>query len=123
MKILIDMNLAVRWADMLLRRGIEALHWINAGRANAPDAEIMLYARDKGYTILTRDLDFSAILASTRANKPSVIQLRTADSRPEKLLGPVFQVISQFSADLEKGALITIDTKKTRVHILPFQRI
>jgi predicted nuclease of predicted toxin-antitoxin system len=27
MKILMDMNLAARWADMLRRRGIEALHF------------------------------------------------------------------------------------------------
>jgi predicted nuclease of predicted toxin-antitoxin system len=46
MKILIDMNLAARWADMLRRRGIEALHWINVGKANASDADIMTYARD-----------------------------------------------------------------------------
>jgi predicted nuclease of predicted toxin-antitoxin system len=123
MKILIDMNLAVRWADMLLYRGIEALHWINAGRANAPDTEIMAYARDNDYTILTRDMDFSAILASTYAEKPSVIQIRTADSRPEKILELVLQAVSQFATDIEKGVLVTIDTRKTRIHILPFRRI
>jgi predicted nuclease of predicted toxin-antitoxin system len=67
-------------------------------------------------------MDFGAILAFTYADKPSVIQIRAGDSRPEKICEPVFQAINQFSADIEKGALITIDTQKTRIHILPFQR-
>ncbi|MDR1929046.1 MAG: DUF5615 family PIN-like protein [Treponema sp.] len=112
MKILIDMNLAVRWADMLSNRGIEAVHWTAVGEAAAPDRVIMAYARDRAYAILTKDLDFSAILAFTHDAKPSVIQIRAADSRPEKLLEPVFQAVSRFSADIEHSAIVTIDMQK-----------
>ena len=35
MKIIIDVNLAVRWADMLLAQEIEAVHWTEVGAANA----------------------------------------------------------------------------------------
>ncbi len=37
---------------------------------------------------LTHDLDFSAILAATQDAKPSVVQIRAADVRPETV-GPV----------------------------------
>ena len=37
MKIIVDVNLAVRWADMLSGRGIEAVHWSKIGAANVVD--------------------------------------------------------------------------------------
>jgi predicted nuclease of predicted toxin-antitoxin system len=57
MKILIDMNLSFRWADMLIAEGIEAVYWDTLGPANAPDAEIMAYAAAQGYTVLSRLAD------------------------------------------------------------------
>jgi len=48
MKIIIDMNLAVRWAKMLGDRGINAVYWTMVGAADATDIEIMSYARQNG---------------------------------------------------------------------------
>jgi len=70
----------------------------------------MSYARENGYSVFTNDLDFSAILVSTRAE----------DARPEANLDHAANALVKFSAAIEQGALITIDTKKTRLHILPF---
>jgi predicted nuclease of predicted toxin-antitoxin system len=114
------MNMAYRWATMLTSRGIEAIHWAEIGHGDAPDSDIMDYAKDKGYAVLTSDLDFGTILALTGASEPSVVQIRSADARPENLLDLVVNTFIKFSADIEKGALITIDVSKVRVHILPF---
>jgi predicted nuclease of predicted toxin-antitoxin system len=119
MKILVDMNLPRRWAELLYRSGLEAIHWSAIGSPKAKDTEIMACARDSGYAVLTRDLDFSAILASTGDASPSVIQIRTADARPEIIFEPVFHAISSLIADIEKGAIVTIDMHKVRLHILP----
>ena len=119
MKILVDMNLAQRWAELLSRHGLEAIHWSAIGSPKAKDAEIMACARDNGYAVLTRDLDFSAILASTGEATPSVIRIRTADARPETIFEPVFHSISGLIAEIEKGAIVTIDMHKIRLHILP----
>jgi len=120
MKIIVDVNLAVRWANMLSNRGIEAVHWTTIGAANAQDIEIMSYARENNYSVFTNDLDFSAILVSTRASGPSVIQIRAEDTRPEANLDRAADALVKFSAEIEQGALITIDSNKTRLHILPF---
>jgi predicted nuclease of predicted toxin-antitoxin system len=120
MKIIVDVNLAVRWADMLSARGIDTVHWASIGAANAQDIEIMSYARQNGYSVFTNDLDFSAILVSTRASGPSVIQIRAEDTRPEAHLDRVSDILIKFSSAIEQGTLITIDPKKTRLHILPF---
>jgi len=120
MKIIVDVNLATRWANMLSSRGIEAVHWTTIGAANAQDTEIMSYARQNGYSVFTNDLDFSAILVSTHAANPSVIQIRAEDTRPEAHLDRVAEALIKYSAAIEQGTIITIDPYKTRMHILPF---
>ena len=120
MKIIVDVNLAFRWANMLSERGIEAVHWSKIGATNAQDNEIMSYARQNGYSVFTNDLDFSAILVSTRASKPSVIQIRAEDTRPEKHIERVADVLLKNSGIIDQGTLVTIDSNKTRLHILPF---
>jgi predicted nuclease of predicted toxin-antitoxin system len=116
------MNMAHRWAAMLTSRGIEAIHWAEIGPGDAPDHEIMDYAKNKGYAVLTNDLDFGTALALTAASEPSVVQIRGADVRPEHLIEPVVNILVKFSTDIKKGALVTIDSNKVRIHILPFTR-
>lgn len=65
-------------------------------------------------------MDFSALLAATQAEGPSVIQVRAQDIRPETLGHVVIQVIEQFREELVQGALISIDPQRARVRILPF---
>jgi predicted nuclease of predicted toxin-antitoxin system len=119
MKLLIDMNLSPRWVDIFTAADIEAVHWSNTGAADAPDTEIMDYARTHDYVVFTHDLDFGALLAVTHAGKPSVIQIRSDDIFPGSAANPVVSSLRQLSADVEKGALVTIDTRKARVHLLP----
>lgn len=71
MKLLVDMNLSPRWVGLLTGAGFEALHWSAVGAMNAPDTEIMAYARANDYVVLTHDLDFSAILARTARSRAS----------------------------------------------------
>lgn len=79
MKLPVDMNLSPAWIDLLAGAGIQAEHWSAIGAANAPDSEIMAHASANGYVVLTHDLDFSAILAATHGEKPSVVQIRADD--------------------------------------------
>ncbi len=119
MKLLVDMNLSPRWVSLAAEAGIEATHWSAVGAANAPDAEIMAFARANGYVVLTHDLDFSAILAVTQGGKPSVVQIRSDDISPDAIGKPVIDALRQLAAILDEGALLTIDPNRTRVRILP----
>jgi predicted nuclease of predicted toxin-antitoxin system len=118
-RLLIDMNLSPRWAPFLAAQGFEAVHWSSVGAANAPDTAIMDYAQAGGWVVLTADLDFSAILAATHSEKPSVAQLRAADISPEGCGIPVITALVQASEELKQGALVTIDLYRTRLRILP----
>jgi len=120
-KLLVDMNLSPRWVALLTGAGMEAVHWSTLGAANAPDTEIMTYARSNGYVVLTHDLDFSSILAATHGLKPSVVQIR-AENLGLTAIGPqVIAAIHQMTAELESGALITVDPIRTRLSMLPLQ--
>jgi len=46
MKLLIDMNPSPRWVGVFEDAGFEALHWSDVGPLDAPDAEIMSFARN-----------------------------------------------------------------------------
>lgn len=119
MKLLIDMNLSPRWATLLEKAGFSAVHWSSVGSATAKDAEIMSYASAHGYVVLTHDLDFSAILAATQASTPSVVQIRAEDVNPEEIGLKVIFALHQTEADLEAGVLLTVDTQRSRLRLLP----
>jgi predicted nuclease of predicted toxin-antitoxin system len=86
MKLLVDMNLSPRWIQLLNTRGWEAIDWSTLGEATATDSEIMAFAAKHEYVVLTYDLDFSAILAATQGDKPSVVQIRLADIGAEQCI-------------------------------------
>jgi predicted nuclease of predicted toxin-antitoxin system len=119
MKILIDMNLSPKWTEIFASHDIEAIHWSRVGAVNAVDLEIIEFAQANGYTILTHDLDFSAILAVNSWNKPSLIQLRTGDNFPYNAAPLVISALGQCTAEIEAGAILTIELNKARLRILP----
>jgi predicted nuclease of predicted toxin-antitoxin system len=119
MKILVDMNLSPKWADFLIKNGIEAVHWSSIGSSDSPDTDIFAYAKENDFTIFTNDLDFGFILALTHGKKPSVIQTRTGVLGQDRIGDIVVNAIKMLAADIEKGALVTIDQHKTRVTLLP----
>ena len=121
MKLLVDMNLSPRWIGVLKNAGWEALHWSAVGKGNAPDAEVMAYAAQHDYVVLTHDLDFSAILAATHGEKPSVVQIRTEDVSPQVIGSQVTAALRHVEPELQAGALLTIDGRRTRVRLLPLR--
>lgn len=123
MKLLVDMNLSPRWIALLTNAGVPAIHWSTVGANNAPDAQIMAYATVNDYVVLTNDLDFSAILAATHGEKPSVVQIRADDLRPEAIGAQVVAALKQMDAQLEDGALLTVDPNRTRLRLLPLHPV
>ena len=119
MKLLVDMNLSPRWVATLTAAGFEAAHWSTLGKGDAPDAAIMDYARANGFVVLTHDLDFSAILAATHGERPSVVQIRADDVSPDVVSKQVILALRQMASELEEGALLTIDPNRTRIRVLP----
>lgn len=119
MRILVDMNLSPQWVDVLEDEGHTATHWISIGEENASDRILMQWAKRHEYVVFTHDLDFSAILAATQAVAPSVVQLRTDDVLPSAHSQPVLRAFRQFEAELEDGAILSVDIEQARIRHLP----
>lgn len=121
MKLVVDMNLSPRWVRLLADAGFAAVHWSSVGAKDALDAEIMAYALVNGCVVLTHDLDFGAILAAGDDEKPSVVQLRADDVDPSVIGRQVIAALRQMNAELQQGALVTVDPVRTRLRVLPLR--
>ena len=78
-------------------------------------------ARREEYAIFTKDLDFGIILARSRTERPSVIQVRASENiLPEDIAPQVLRAFEEARGELEAGALVTIDPRRHRVRLLPF---
>lgn len=122
MKVLLDMNLSPSWISLLEAEGYETKHWSQIGSPSAPDSEIMQWARENGFVVFTHDLDYGALLFATQTIAPSVIQLRIEDIRPKSVGEIVLQALRKAKNQIEQGALVTIDIRKGRIHLLPLGR-
>ena len=121
LRLLVDMNLSPSWVMVLRKAGFEAEHWYRIGAANAPDSELFAWARENKYIVFTHDLDFGALLAATRAESPSVFQIRTDDVGPEALAERAINLLHRFSPQLSAGALVVVDEMRERIRILPLE--
>ena len=122
MRLLIDMNLTPRWVYFLRNAEHEAVHWSSVGSNSAKDSEICDYARQHAYVLLTNDLDFPQILAHTRQAAPSVLLLRGEPLVPEARGSALLGALQNCEADLNQGAIVTLDwSDKPRARVLPLR--
>jgi predicted nuclease of predicted toxin-antitoxin system len=122
MKILIDMNLSPEWCAALEKHGHSCVHWSQIGSPDASDSVLMEWARQNGYVVLTHDLDFGAILAATKASAPSVIQIRARDVLPPAMEAVLASALRTYEDRLSAGALLVVDSARSRARILPLSR-
>ncbi len=122
MKLLVDMNLSPGWAAAVQAAGIEAVHWSSVGATKAKDGEILAWARERGFILVTHDLDPGAILAASGAKSPSVVILRSPSLGKAAEVSRLVAALRAVSDDLEKGAIVSVDEHRARVRILPIGR-
>jgi predicted nuclease of predicted toxin-antitoxin system len=116
------MNLPPILAKMLCGEGFDAQHWHVIGAQNAPDTELLFYARHNDAILLTCDLDFTALMFATNARKPSIIQVRVQGGNTHELAILLTKMLNNFREELEKGAILTLDPRRARVRLLPLYR-
>jgi predicted nuclease of predicted toxin-antitoxin system len=121
MRILLDMNLTPLWRDVLAKVGHEVEHWSRVGRPDAPDIEILDFAREGEWVIITQDLDFGSLLALRGDDLPSVIQIRALATLPGDIGKQVIDTIEATAPYLVSGALVTLTPNEFRVTALPIR--
>lgn len=119
MKIIADINISVAIVN-----GLRALgHDVERADAFLPptatDLEIASLAERIKAAVLTRDQDFSTLLAMLQASAPSLLNLRHERTNSGFLIHLLDTVITRHDVELRRGAIITVDERGVRVHRLP----
>jgi len=120
-KFLIDMNLSTEWVDFLRRADVEAVHWSEIGPVEEDDPVIAAYAAANRYCVITRDLDFGELLATTGADGPSVVQMRGQRILPQHHGAQLLSALAAHAEALGAGVFITIEATRTRFRVLPIR--
>jgi predicted nuclease of predicted toxin-antitoxin system len=121
MKLLLDQGLPRTAAVLLNEMGIDTVHVGEIGYSTASDSAVLLKARDEGHIVVTLDADFHTLLALSGIASPSVIRLRVEGLRGKEAAGLIKAVLTQCSKELVHGALVTVQPRRTRIHLLPLE--
>ena len=119
MKLLLDQGVPRLAAPLLREAGIDTVHVGEIGYSTASDSTVLQKARDDGRIVVTLDADFHALLALSGSASPSVIRIRVEGLRGKEAAGLIRTVLAQCGEDLDHGALVTVQPRRTRIRRLP----
>jgi len=112
---LVDANLPPRLARLLRERGHEACHVAEAGLGTAKDHELFQRARNEGWIVVTRDLDFADLAAASGGLPAGVILMRLRSSRIESVLSRLLVAVAATGDALQSGAVVVVEDARVRV--------
>lgn len=118
-RFILDQGVPRDAAGIMRGAGFECAHAGELGMARAEDTAILEVARERQATVVTLDADFHAILAVSMATGPSVIRLRLQGLGGDRVAKLVIELAGRFGAELVRGCLLTVKSKKTTCHMLP----
>lgn len=119
MKFLADMGISPKTVAFLNSLGYDAVHLHNQSLERLPDPDILEKAHREERVLLTHDLDFSALVAVSKAKLPSVIIFRLRNMHPNRLNSYLREIITQHRNTLEHGAIVSVTEGRIRVRSLP----
>jgi predicted nuclease of predicted toxin-antitoxin system len=119
MKLLLDQGLPRSTARLLRSQGVDTLHVGEIDMSAAEDSAILACGQVENRIVVTLDADFHALLALSGALSPSVIRIRREGLKAEGLVELLAKVLDEWSEELELGAVVTVDTSRSRMRRLP----
>ena len=85
------------------------------------DSEILKYAQKNNKIIITQDLDFSMLLAIGGYEKPSAINLRFENAKPDFVTKRIVEIVSLMEKELGEGIVVSADEESIRYRNLPIK--
>ena len=119
LEFLANMNISPLTVEGLRKIGWNIIRVSEILDKKTKDIEILTYAQDHNQVIVTQDLDFSTLLAVRGFKKPSVINLRFGDARPDFVRDRIIEIVSEMEKELEEGIVISVDETSARYRNLP----
>ena len=119
MQFLADMGISSKTVAFLKKKGFNTLHLREEGLQSISDDAIVDKARREKRIILSCDLDFGTIMASSGDDFPSVIIFRLSDFRPDSINRHLEKILAESSKILQKGAVLSVSDDTYRIRSLP----
>ena len=119
MRLIADAHISPRTVQFLNSSGHDVVAIQSILPANSPDRDIVRTAIELDRVILTQDLDFSGILALTRATKPSLVTLRLSRPLVDNVNLRLRQVLPTLEDAVVEGVIATVEDDRVRVRPLP----
>ncbi|MPY96985.1 MAG: hypothetical protein GEU97_03160 [Actinophytocola sp.] len=122
MRFLLDANLSPLIAALLTEAGHDTKHVRDVDLRHASDEQIMDFAAECGFVVVSQDTDFTNLLHYRKASGPSLVLLRNLpEVTSVQVSALILGNLDQFEAALVKGAVVSIVDDRIRVRRLPFQ--
>ena len=121
MKILADQHISPRTVEFLKALGHDAVRVSEHLPNNAPDSSILARALTEGRVVLTQDLDFTGLIATSGRDRPSLIILRLGSPHVEHVNEVLQAVLPVVDEAVQAGAIVSVDDQRVRVRPLPIQ--
>ena len=109
----------VRW---LRNEGHDAVHLREESLGRLTDPNIFAKALAEDRVILTFDLDFGEIAALSRGTLAKVVVFRLRNARAANVIARLSTVLSDAQAELDRGAVVSVEESRHRVRRLPVGR-
>jgi predicted nuclease of predicted toxin-antitoxin system len=120
-RFLADMGVSPKAVEWLRAAGHDAVHLRDEGLHRLPDDAVFAKARAENRIVLTFDLDFGEIVALNAGSVVSVVVFRVQDSRTERVIERLADVLEQSSEALQSGSIIVVEDARHRVRRLPLE--
>ncbi|NSW84561.1 MAG: DUF5615 family PIN-like protein [Syntrophothermus sp.] len=119
MKFLIDMPLSPGLARWLINHGYNAVHALEIGLDRVSDAVILERARKERRVVVTADLDYPQLLASSHAAGPGLILFRGGNYSEAEALYYLRKVLAAISPGVLCKSIVVIEKNRIRCRRLP----
>jgi predicted nuclease of predicted toxin-antitoxin system len=105
LEFLANMNISPLTVEGLLKIGWNIIRVSEILDKKSKDIEILSYAQNHNKVVITQDLDFSTLLAVRGFRKPSVINLRFSNARPDFVMDRIIEIVSEMEKSWKKESL------------------
>ena len=122
MRFLLDACVPRRLAESLRASGHDAIHLLEMGLGKVSDSEVFARASAEKRIVLTFDLGFGEIVASSVTPSSSVIVFRLQNTTVPRLIERLQVVLAETERFLELGVVVAVEETRHRVRTFPFER-
>lgn len=119
-RFLADVGVSGRVVSWLRNNGHDVVRLVEDRLHRMPDENIFAKCHRESRILLTFDLDFGEIIASSRGVVVSVVLFRLTDTSPPFLIRRLDRVLQESLPALTEGAIIVVEDGRHRVRRLPF---